>query len=84
LKIDNQAGFRIFEKALIPGKSKIRNPRDAGKPGGKEAGRLGSRELGAWRRMGRAGSGLMGFALSITFSCLPGYSRLTKKAIPIG
>jgi hypothetical protein len=26
---------------------------------------------------------VMGFALPITFSCLPGYSRLTMKAIPI-
>jgi hypothetical protein len=38
---------------------------------------------GAWRRMGRAEPGVMGFTLPITFSCVPGYSRLTMQAIPI-
>jgi len=33
--------------------------------------------------MGRAEPGVMGFALSIIFLCLPGYSGLTMKAIPI-
>jgi hypothetical protein len=27
LKIDSKAEFRFFEKAFIPGKSKIRNPK---------------------------------------------------------
>ena len=42
----------------------------------KKAGRLGSRaarKQGAWCRMGRAELGVMGFALSVTFLCLPGY-----------
>jgi len=32
--------------------------------------------------MGRAEPGAMGFALPNTFSCLPGNSKLTVKAIP--
>ena len=40
----------------------------------------GARELGVgWVE---PVPGVMGFALSITFLCLPGYSKLTMKAIP--
>jgi hypothetical protein len=69
LNIESRAEFRFFEKAFIPGISKILNPKSkivtpTSKPGGWEA---GSREQGAWRRMGRAEPRVMGFALPITF-----------------
>jgi len=64
------------KKFLFPG-----NPKSAiqGMLGSWEAGKLRG-----WRRMGRAEPGVMGFALPSTFSCLPGYSKLRMKAIPIG
>jgi len=54
------------------------NPDSSKELGGWEAGKLRAR-----LRMGRAESGAMGFAPFVTFLCLPDYSRLAMKAIPI-
>ena len=45
LNIDSQAEFRFFDKAFIPRKSKIRNPREAGKLVGWKALRQGAGSL---------------------------------------